>query len=110
MAAMKTRPARPPAIRIPAAFVLSFLFILAGWATEIPSPARPASDEILKHARYLASDELMGRGVDNPGIDLARDYIAAEFKRYGLVPAGESGTFLQTLEVVTGAKINEPSA
>jgi len=106
---MKTRPARPLAIRIPAAFVLPFLFILAGWATEIPSPARPASDEILRHARYLASDELMGRGVDNPGIDLARDYIAAEFKRYGLVPVGESGTFFQGLEVVTGAKINEPS-
>ena len=90
--------------------LLALFFALTAWTDEIPSLTPSLSQEILRHVRYLASDELMGRGVDNPGIDLARDYIAAEFKRYGLVPGGENGTFLQTLEVVTGAKINEPSA
>jgi len=93
-----------------ATLVLAFFIAVTAWTTELPSPVRHASEEILRHVRYLASDGLMGRGVDNPGIDLARDYIAAEFKRYGLVPGGENRTFLQTLEVVTGAKINEPSA
>ncbi|MEK6563062.1 MAG: PA domain-containing protein, partial [Candidatus Binatota bacterium] len=93
-----------------ATLVLAFFIAVTAWTTELPSPVRHASEEILRHVRYLASDGLMGRGVDNPGIDLARDYIAAEFKRYGLVPGGENGTFLQTLEVVTSAKINEPSA
>ena len=90
--------------------LLALFFALTAWTDEIPSLTPSLSQEILRHVRYLASDELMGRGVDNPGIDLARDYIAAEFKRYGLVPGGENRTFFQTLEVVTGAKINEPSA
>lgn len=89
---------------------LAFLAALTAWTTEIPSPLRHDSEDILKHVRYLASDELMGRGVDTPGIDLARDYIAQEFKRYGLIPGGESGTFFQGLDVVTGMKVNEPSS
>ncbi len=91
-------------------FVLAFFVTLTAWTTEVPSPIPSASEELLRHVRYLASDELMGRGVDTPGITLARDYIAGEFKRYGLVPGGESGTFFQGLEVVTGVKVNEPSS
>lgn len=107
---MKTKLGNSLAIRTLTAFIFIFLFILAGWATEIPSPVRSASEELLRHVRYLASDELMGRGVDTPGITLARDYIAGEFKRYGLAPGGENGTFFQGLEVVTGVKVNEPSS
>lgn len=91
-------------------FVFAIFAALTAWTTEIPSSLPSASDELLKHVRYLASDELMGRGVDNAGIGLARDYIAAEFKRYGLVPGGENGSFFQGLEALTGAKINEPSS
>lgn len=60
--------------------------------------------------RYLASDGLMGRGVDTPGIDLARDYIAHQFKRYGLMPGGENGGFFQGLNIVTGIEVKEPSS
>ncbi len=91
-------------------FVLAFFVTLTAWTTEVPSPIPSASEELLRHVRYLASDELMGRGVDTPGVTLARDYIAGEFKRYGLVPGGESETFFQGLEVVTGVKVNEPSS
>src|SRR2546425_1123608 len=89
---------------------LAFLLILTGWTTELPSSTYSTSDELLRHVRYLASDELMGRGVDTPGIDMARDYIAREFKKYGLVQGGENGTFLQRLDVVTGASIKEASS
>ena len=92
------------------ALVVAFLIQLPAWTTEIPSQIPAASDALLKHVRYLASDELMGRGVDAPGIDLARDYIAAEFGRYGLAPGGENGTFFQTLDVLVGVKVNEPTS
>src|SRR5580700_6146135 len=40
---------------------------------------------------YIASDELAGRDTPSPGLDLAADYIAAEFKKAGLEPGvGES--------------------
>ena len=35
-------------------------------------------------AGYLASDELEGRGIGSKGIDLAADYIAAQFAQAGL--------------------------
>ncbi len=89
--------------------ILIWTFTHSGWTAETPDLARSRA-EIQRHVRYLASDELMGRGVDTPGIELARDYIAREFKQYGLVPGGDKGTYFQELEVVTGAKIKEPTA
>ena len=71
---------------------LTALLALSGWTFELPTLA-DRSEALLRHARYLASDELSGRGVDNPGIDLARDYIAAEFKKYGLTPGGQNSGF-----------------
>ena len=68
------------------------------------------TEELLGHARYLASDELMGRGVGTPGIDKARDYIVGEFKKYGLAPGGESGSYFQRLSVTTGVRLIEPSS
>lgn len=102
-----TRP-RFKTAAIPLCLVLLLSF--QTWGFEIPSLAAPASSEIIRHVRYLASDELTGRGVDTPGIQLAKDYIAKEFKKYGLLPGGDKGTYFQSLEVVTGIKIKEPSA
>src|SRR5208283_3168292 len=40
---------------------------------------------------YIASDELEGRNTPSHGLDLAANYIAAQFKRAGLEPgAGDS--------------------
>src|SRR5271170_3406001 len=42
---------------------------------------------------YIASDLLQGRGTPSPGLDLAAEYIAAQFRRAGLEPAGDDGYF-----------------
>jgi len=55
---------------------------------------------IRAHVKYLASDELEGRGMNQKGGDLAADYIAAQFKSYGLKPAGENGTYFQQVPMV----------
>jgi hypothetical protein len=91
------------------AFILPLLIVLRTWSNEVPVSGSTFGDEILRHVRYLASDELTGRGVDTPGIDKARDYIAHEFKKYGLLPLDESGAYLQGLNVVTGVKVTEPT-
>ena len=49
------------------------------------------------HLEFLASDALGGRNTPSPGLDLAALYIATEFKRIGLEPAGGDGYF-QTSE------------
>jgi len=48
------------------------------------------------HVHHLASKELAGRATDKPGGILARNYIIAEFKKYGLKP-GNKGSWLQKL-------------
>ena len=51
---------------------------------------------------FLASDALEGRGTPSRGLDIAGEYIAAQFRRAGLEPAGDDGYF-QTAPFVTTA-------
>jgi len=55
-------------------------------------------DYFFKHLKYLASDELKGRDVGSDGFDKAANYVAEEFKRNGLLPFGDSGTYFQNIE------------
>jgi peptidase M28-like protein/PDZ domain-containing protein/PA domain-containing protein len=75
-------------------------------AAQIQSPAT----DLQHHVKFLASEKLTGRGVDTAGIKLARDYIAAEFTRYGLKPGGESGSYFQGFDVAVGVTVKEPSS
>jgi hypothetical protein len=95
------------------AAALACCLILLTWlcasALEIPAAPPSALDSLRAHARYLASGKLTGRGVDTPGIKLARDYIAREFGRYGLLPGGNNDGYLQSFDVVAGVRVTEPS-
>jgi Zn-dependent M28 family amino/carboxypeptidase len=45
------------------------------------------------HLSFLASDALEGRATPSRGLDVAAEYIAAQFRRAGLEPAGDDGYF-----------------
>jgi hypothetical protein len=49
------------------------------------------------HVEFLASDALEGRGTGARGGDLAAKYIAAQFERLGLEPAGDDGTWFERI-------------
>jgi hypothetical protein len=55
--------------------------------------------EIRNHLNYLASDELEGRNTPSKGLDAAADYIAQEYKKYGLKPIGDDGTYFQNFKL-----------
>ena len=59
-------------------------------------PARVES-RLLKSVRYLASDELEGRGVGTAGLDRAADYIAEEMDRAGLATSLVDNSRFQVL-------------
>jgi hypothetical protein len=59
---------------------------------------------------FLASDRCEGRGVTTKGIHLAADYIAAEFQKAGLKPAGENGSYFQPFTITGAAKLGSPNA
>jgi hypothetical protein len=52
-------------------------------------------EALRRHTEELASDGYEGRGAGYPGEQRAGEYIAAQFKRIGLVPAGDGGSYFQ---------------
>jgi aminopeptidase YwaD len=92
-----------------ATLTLAVLFAFSAWTFEIPSLTDPRVERLRDHVRYLASDELTGRGVETPGIKLARDYITREFAKYGLGPGGDNGSYLQGFDVATGVTVKQPA-
>jgi hypothetical protein len=51
----------------------------------------------------LADDSMMGREAGTRGNVMGTDYIAREAQRMGLLPAGENGTYFQTIPLVNKA-------
>ncbi|HEX4604347.1 MAG TPA: peptidase M28, partial [Candidatus Angelobacter sp.] len=65
------------------------------------------AEKIRATVKYLSDDKLEGRGTGQKGGDMAADWIAAQFKSYGLAPAGDDGTYFQQINffgVTTEAK------
>ncbi|HLJ87543.1 MAG TPA: M28 family peptidase [Candidatus Angelobacter sp.] len=55
------------------------------------------AEKIRATVKYLADDALQGRGTGQKGGDVAADWLGAQFKSYGLEPAGADGSFFQTV-------------
>ena len=84
-------------IRFVVAVVVSAIF----WPG-IGSGQAPAIsiERIRGDIKHLASDPLQGRGVGSRGEELAIDFIARQFEKAGLKPAGERGTYFQPVPLV----------
>src|SRR5207302_1314181 len=74
------------------------------WPDEGPTTwtPRPTTSEItandLRSRLYPFSDDsMMGRRIGEVGNYKGTEYIAREFERLGLKPAGENGTYFQDL-------------
>lgn len=55
------------------------------------------AEKIRATVKYLSDDSFEGRGTGQKGGDKAADWIAAQFKSYGLLPAGDNGTYFQSV-------------
>ena len=50
--------------------------------------------------KLLSSDAFEGRGPGQPGGEKTTAYLVEQFKKYGLQPAGDHGTFVQAVPLV----------
>lgn len=84
--APQTKPAQTPAAR-----------------AKMPSARGGASsitpDELKEWLSYIASDQLEGRRIYTEGLGLAGAYIADHLKEWGVKPAGDNGTYFQSVRV-----------
>jgi hypothetical protein len=106
------------AIAVPDAAQAGAFRSLRGWLTgvllaggllapgSLAQPAVPASDPALARLRdtvqLLSAPGMDGRGPGRAGLDHARDDIAATFRKIGLTPGGDGGTFLLSFTPAPG--------
>src|SRR2546427_8113794 len=71
--------------------------------THKPQPTRTdiTAADLMTRLYIFADDSMLGREAGMPGNVKGTNYIAAEIKRLGLVPAGDSGTYFQTIPLKT---------
>jgi len=69
---------------------------------------RVSADSLRGHLSFIASDMLEGRNTPSRGLEIAAEYIAAQFRRAGLEPAGDAGgeSYFQTSEWSVGPIVN----
>ena len=70
---------------------------------------RMAAERIRAHVKFLSSDLLEGRGTGQRGGDIAAEYIATQFALDGLKPAGDDGTYFQSVPMVGVRTLPETS-
>ena len=90
--------------------ILTALLLVACQSDQVKQTSEVSADasRIKSHIWFLSDDLLEGRDTGARGHEIASLYIAAEFEKYGLTPAGDEGTYMQRVNFVQ-AKIDQSS-
>ena len=81
------------------ASVLGLAIAAPAAAQTVPDLTRSAAN-VKAHVEFLASDLLQGREPGSPGYDIAANYVASQFAQLGLTPAGDKGTYFQSVPMI----------
>lgn len=57
-----------------------------------------SEERMMETVRFLSGEELAGRGAGTEGLSRAAEFIAGEFKKAGLEPLGDEGSYFQMWE------------
>jgi len=84
------------------------LLTAASLAAALPSvassPAQADADraaaQIRAHMSFLANDLLQGREAGSDGYQIAAEYVASHLAQFGARPAGDNGTYFQTVPLL----------
>jgi hypothetical protein len=58
-----------------------------------------SANQIRDYLTFIASDEMEGRDTPSRGLDITAKFLAMNLSRWGFKPAGDNGTFFQTIEL-----------
>ena len=74
-----------------------------------PPAAAPGETSARRVIRYLADDALEGRLAGSEGERCAAEFLAGEFRRIGLRPAGADGGFFQDVPLASAINPHAPA-
>jgi hypothetical protein len=66
--------------------------------------------DVARRIRIIAHDSMGGRATASPGLMKTAQYVAGEFKRFGLTPGGDSGTYQLSFPIETRRVLPAQSA
>ncbi|HXX64429.1 MAG TPA: M20/M25/M40 family metallo-hydrolase, partial [Bacteroidota bacterium] len=90
--------------------LISTLVVLPSLLVAQVSTPEITGAEMQTYIKYLASDELAGRGSGSPGNVKAAQYIANYLHEWGLQPAGDSGGYFQHFSFVSSVRLGASNA
>ena len=67
--------------------------------------------DVRRRINIIADDSMLGRDTPSRGLELTAAYVADQFRKFGLKPAGDSGRFIQRYQInrteldVSGSRI-----
>ena len=99
-------------ISIAAVLLLSFTGsgrLSVSAAAENAAEARATEERLYDAVKFLASDELEGRGVGTNGLDRAAEFIAEQFAAIGLKTANFNGGPFQKFSMVVSTELGQPT-
>jgi hypothetical protein len=78
------------------AFALTAGSLPAQTATSITkATATITKEDVARHVGVIADDSMGGRNTPSPGLEMTARYVANQFEKLGLKPAGDNGTWFQ---------------
>ncbi len=80
--------------------------LATGWGGDVVEEAKV---RLLNDAKFLASDDLEGRGVGTQGLTQASHYIREQFTQAGLNVQTVDGQPFQKFDLITSAKLGMPN-
>jgi hypothetical protein len=70
--------------------------ILLGQSAELSRAAASITEaDFYNKVEIIAHDSMMGRDTPSPGLDMTAHWVADEFRRLGLEPGGDAGSYIQ---------------
>jgi hypothetical protein len=58
------------------------------------------ANQMKDYLTFIASDEMEGRDTPSRGLDTTAKFLAMNLSRWGFKPAGDNGTFFQTIDLL----------
>jgi peptidase M28-like protein len=79
---------------------LALLLAAAPLEAQTAAPVSTAAatitaSDVARHIGVIADDSMMGRDTPSKGLDLTAQYVADQFRRFGLRPGGDSSSWFQ---------------